>query len=343
MELVKSSKDEKVEEHILMLNDPTKKELIDFGNELFPNSAKRQLETLVGEKIEKDRIQTTIKSLSKKYKYVFTEREIYEECLEYNLTFKETSKYNEDFDYFYIEKIKKFIEENDLLVSREELRYNFMVLTKTFGNNNPLIFYKHKEAGTTYYILIEGDLSYKSLFNWFSGYLFSTQNSMQMGFFIISSLIIFFVGSILNYNFNGDFDTLLIVSVISIIIGCFAAALPSEWRDSTFNYYHFGNKLPLSSFNFKSKDLVIIGFWLLSMLSILYFYSTLNYTFNPKEITKSKIQSISHVELRKLGIVPEPNKNYKQVIDYVILKKGNFFYVSDSIILQSEQRIYAAE
>ena len=162
--------DDSLKEYMLILDDPRKKDLVDLGNNLFPNSKKRELETQRGVLIEKQKVANVLESLRGKYKTVFSAEEIKQECLEYGLDISTAANYQGDFDYDYIEKIQKFINENNLQLQTNDIKYSFCILTSTFNKKNPLIFYRHDERGAFYYVMIDGDKNYVNPINYFLGW-----------------------------------------------------------------------------------------------------------------------------------------------------------------------------
>jgi len=221
---LKNQENKKLVEYQLALDDPNKKKDIDFGNNLFPNSQKRELETLRGIEIEKKNVQATLVTLKEKYKHIFTANEIKEECLEYNLRFIQAGRYEGDFDYEYIKKIREFYEQNNLGTSANDLKYNFYILTSTFNTENPLIFYKHDERGVNYFVMIDGDKNYVNLLNWVLGIKYSNEvpnaiiNMMvAMVIFNLITCVFCLLGGV-NFPIGGHLLTVLLTFVASWIV-----------------------------------------------------------------------------------------------------------------------------
>lgn len=240
--LKKQEENGQLQEYMLALDDPRKKEVIDLGNDLFPNSKKRELETQMGELIEKQKIAATLESLKGKYKTVFSANEIKQECIKYNLEFSTASAFEGDFDYEYIEKIQKFINDNELVMSKNDIKYNFCILTSSSNKKNPLIFYRHDERGAFYYVMIDGDKDYINPLNYFLGVRNKSKNSLILTDLFVTLLVlnVIAVFIFLFAHMPLDLTGSLCVFAVTLLISFFTTMPRVEsLKEYEFNYYKY--------------------------------------------------------------------------------------------------------
>lgn len=333
----KESKEvEKLLEHQKLLSDPSKQKIVDLGNGIFPNSKKAELENELGRFLEKQKVETTIVGLKENYKHVFTGAEICQERHQYNLKFEKSVEYQGDFDYTYIERIQTFLDKNSLEINKFDLDTKFYILTHS-KVKNPLIFYKHVENNKNYYVLIDGDLSYKNLFNWIMGYINSTELSFLTFLFLILSSIASFI-----FSFFIGYGGILAGVVFSFVFTSIVC-MGTENSKIKFNKYKLRHYLPESEFDPKLKDFQIVGALLIILLYVPYLGSSIKYTINPKLITKTIENKLSYDEIIALGMKPEPNKKYFTKKENIILKKGHIFYTSTQIVNEGKTKTYATE
>lgn len=214
---LKEKKDEELQEYILALESPEKKRIIDIGNAIFPNSEKRELETKLGEKIQKEKIILTLTKLKEKYKHVFTLEEIKQEVIKFGLNFTSTRNYKGNYDYEYITKIKDFLDANNTTILDNDLQYHFFILDSATTKKNPLIFYKHRETKQdVYFVMIDGDKNYVNPINWLKGWAEETAWTKRFStlLFIValSSLFTF----LLSYFVPSEFVLFIPLTVFAI-------------------------------------------------------------------------------------------------------------------------------
>lgn len=233
-----------IEEHILMLENPDKKHFINMKREMCPNNKDAILESKIGEKLEKERVASQLKTLEGKYEQVFTKNDIHKECQMYNLAFIEAKNFTGEMTLHLIERIKKFIDDNEIKLFENDLRYSFFLLAtqpytrtknKVFKQNtkDPLVLYKFMEKKEEFFIMIDGNKNYVNFYNRLLG--FKNYNKPSCAIFYICLVII--LCNLLIIPFDIPKWTFLIAIIPAFFIGMFTTDVDK------FNYYNI-DKFP---------------------------------------------------------------------------------------------------
>lgn len=228
IEKKETEKDKEVEQLILMLEDPSKKKILDLGRVMFPNSAQKQVEERLGQKIEKEAIEAELEALRKGYKYVFSEEDLIKEIKEYGLNFKCAIHYTGKLDYHYLEAIEAFIVKNAITTQRADYQHKFYTLHSFFNKKNPLLFYKHTQSGgrQDYYVMIEGDKSYVNPLNYLIGFLNFNRVTHTIGMTMIVMLVVALLFSPFEmiFTFNAFYGVLVGAIIGLVCLFIFGAA-----------------------------------------------------------------------------------------------------------------------
>lgn len=211
-----NSKDLEIKKEVLLLEDPIKAEAFRIMNMMSPSNVKSDIMQKAQEiKIKED----FNNALYTKYKNtkLFKEKDIIKECVKFNMYFGPSKEFEGELSLDLISKISSFLKENNLLVSEDQYRSNIFMLGYIdfykknqrgeskfkINQKDPLIFFEVREKGEIFYILIDGNTSYKNLLNRFKGYFFYCAHNSRLIFgFLIFAI---FLSGINTFSFTGMF------------------------------------------------------------------------------------------------------------------------------------------
>lgn len=190
-----NSEELEIKKEILLLEDPAKAEAFRIMNLISPNNVKSDLMYRAQEIKTKEDFNNALYTKYKNTK-LFKEEDIIKECVKFNMYFGSAKNFEGELSLDLVSKISSFLKENNLLISEDQYRSNIFMLgymdfyskyekrEAKFKTNqkDPLIFFEIQEKGETFYILIDGNTSYKNLLNRFKGYFFYSANNSRLVF-----------------------------------------------------------------------------------------------------------------------------------------------------------------
>jgi hypothetical protein len=333
------NKNNDVQEKILLLEDPIIAELHDIRNKMAPNNKDSNLIHEIGLEKARMAVEETIKKYSKEGKKVFTTKELEEECANYGLWFEKSELYRGELSLELIAKVKKFIEENNLIVSPDEYRTNMVVLGKASftdekrytsyksevrdfikisdGEKDPIIFYKLLDKGEKYYILLNEDKTYKTVWNRIRGYShYNRSNSRAIIFCILTILI----GSFASLWLNAFYS--LLISIPLSLVGSFIFNTIPHGDVESNNHYTitYENAFAFEEKTFGRNSIILIGIFILLSYFINYEINSVKYTLNNKLVYDTEDSELSYQEAKKVVAV-KPN------VCYYVRTTSNLEYV----------------
>lgn len=185
------------------MEDPAKAEAFRIMNLISPNNVKSDLMYKAQNLKTKEDFNNALYTKYKNTK-LFKEEDIIKECVKFNMYFGSAKNFKGELSLDLVSKISSFLKENNLLISEDQYRSNIFMLgymefgskynneTADFKRNqkDPLIFFEIQEKGETFYILIDGNTSYKNLLNRFKGYFFYSAHNSRLVFGFLMVLIV---------------------------------------------------------------------------------------------------------------------------------------------------------
>lgn len=177
----------------LLLESPDDAEAHRIMNLISPSNVKADLLSRAADIKVREDFESALLNKYKDTKLV-RESDVIKECIKFNMYFGRAQQFRGELSFSLVKKITSFLKENDLLVSEDQYRTNIYMLGymefeskhssdyATFKKNqkDPLIFFQVQEKGETFYILIDGNTSYKNILNRFKGYFFYNQHNSRM-------------------------------------------------------------------------------------------------------------------------------------------------------------------
>lgn len=197
-----------------LLENPEEQKLVDLAALISPNNVFEEDKELLGVKIIKD-------DLKSNFNTAFTLDEIYAECRKYNLAFNSSRYYKGEFSISFLKKIQEFIKEKKLAVSPDDYSRCLYILTPSVGDcgkgidadifkeikypvKDPLMFWRVEKNDKPYFILIDGQKNYISLWNLIKGFREYSVLQMRIYYFVQGLIIYTFVQKLIIHLFELD-------------------------------------------------------------------------------------------------------------------------------------------
>lgn len=361
-----NNKKEELQKRVLLLENPENKRSFDVINRISPNNKDHNLL----EKAEKERIKENLhQELITKYRDTnfYTHDEIMQECLKFDLYFSKSSNFEGELSLDFGKKIDSFMKENNLLVSDGLYDYNIYFLTprpftKRYTDSsysdtsslngcnsnikNPLAFLKVEEKGESYYILIDGNKSYKTIGNRLKGLMFYNRNYMRFMWSLLVLLPLSVLSAFLTYSSYYAYTVIpfLVLYAISYGVGSLLTGIfgYTPENDSLYNKrifnekYYYAVKKPSTE-----REMM---FLLILSLSISYNAKVLysNYLLRDYgNVYKTFVDetTVGENEVKSKGFVYNFNKKYyKNTTRLITISPGRFFPEKTKTVVNEEYK-----
>ena len=241
--------DEEIKKQVLLLQNPEEQEGFNIINKMSPNNKNMNILAEAESISRREDLYANLKTKYKNTNY-YTIKDIVEECVKFDLAFFSSSKFEGHLSIEFGKKIGKFCKENNLVVSEDVYRNHIYFLTprpigggrishskfrvdskdshdENHNIKNPLAFFMVQERGEEFYILIDGNKSYKGIFNRLKGYTFWDENNYRS----MAGCVFFFALAVL---FPTIFFTEYVFYILPyIIIGVLAIAFGFAFTGAT--------------------------------------------------------------------------------------------------------------
>ena len=343
-----------LEEKILLLQDPRLAELNKIRNLIAPKNKDSNLEYEIGMEQSKIAVEDTIKKYQNEGKRIFTYDELVLECANYGLMISQSSTFKGELTIEFIEQIKKFIEENNLIVSEDEYRRSIYIVGKAHFNRkqwrinrsscideiklsdketDPLLFFKLNKRGVDYYVLLNDSKSYKTISNRLRGYFrYNRSNTRTSIFFVLMILTSIFFSLFIDIYPLGFLLSLGLSTALSFVLNLLihGDTAIDQYSITYENIFEFKPKL------FGRISIIIIGLSLVLSSIILYESNAIKYTLNNKFTSEVIDKTIPYQEAKKVVNV-EPNKIYYEETKSDVVYEGHWFYYTKNILGTKKQ------
>lgn len=318
-----------LEKKVLLLNSPEKQKIYNVMNSISPNNKLSTLNAEIVEAKEKIRIESELTKLRNEGKTVFTEKEIINECVKFNMHFANSKSFDGELTFDYVDKVIKFVEENKLKVSDYEWSTNVFIMTNAkYKNHNfqfkpdtdPIIFYKIIEKGETFFVLVSDNLKYNKFINRLKGFYRYDLVNKGIVIMTIINLIVFTIVKLCSWGgyfwecFGGAFAAALITLFFSALFEMYDSEVNTHQKDKQVNIPQRNNILSF---------FIIYG---LLVFSINYIVDSIAYTISPKYVESVEKESMSLNEVEENNFVVQPNKEYFKTWKERKLYTGHYFY-----------------
>lgn len=338
------TKEELILKQALLLESPEEAEAHRIRNIMSPKNKEAEiLEKSTRIKIKED----MNRDLLNKYKdtKLFTQKQVIDECIKFDMMFIHSGSFKGQLSTNLVKKLTDFVTVNNLLVSEDQYRTHVFLLGKADwesknesggaklkkNQKDPLMFFRIVEKGEIYYILIDGNKSYKNLWNVFMGYFhYSTHQSrfvLAVATYTVVLLLMNLVFNVSNFDFNWGKVFLFIPCYgIGFVMNLYwyeAYTTESERKDvvlkSNMRYFEvkYDRKPYIMTYpNMFFVLLSVLYLWFLNQVSLNWALKSEG-SFTTK-LAVTKRLSEKEIKILPLGFIPDnlyySNKNY--IIEY---------------------------